>query len=339
MAARRCYFSGNSPPSLTLPTTPRPFPVSPPQLTDWGDYGHLQPLPVSYPGLATAAGLSWNAATQSSAAFGAALGSRKAPGSAAQDWEGAWGEADLASVLNVHLLGDPNGCIGDVLCNLGNTYMHLAASRQQFNSSFLFHLLIFPGPSPTAWKALNSAGLRSAHRHIKEQLRMLDQRESQGQLSSELQLVVDDTRLVADMMVGACLIGQAMVKADGGISSLPTTVRTDIANRLLPLLNRVEEVRIPRGSGVMATALAALTAPTMSSLFSLFKPSFFACLRPACPTFSLPLFPGRRSLRDLVLLAQRSPPCVRPDSCGSVATVPVACRCRSVASTAPSTCY
>ena len=30
-------------------------------VTDWGDNGHLQPLPASYPGLAAAAGSAWNA--------------------------------------------------------------------------------------------------------------------------------------------------------------------------------------------------------------------------------------------------------------------------------------
>jgi len=33
-------------------------------LTDWGDFGHLQPLEVSYPALITAAGLSWNSKTE-----------------------------------------------------------------------------------------------------------------------------------------------------------------------------------------------------------------------------------------------------------------------------------
>ena len=28
-------------------------------MTDWGDYGHTQPLCLSYPGIVTGAGFSW----------------------------------------------------------------------------------------------------------------------------------------------------------------------------------------------------------------------------------------------------------------------------------------
>lgn len=36
------------------------------QLTDWGDFGHLQPLPISYAGITAAAGFSWRAETKAS---------------------------------------------------------------------------------------------------------------------------------------------------------------------------------------------------------------------------------------------------------------------------------
>ena len=66
-------------------------------ITDWGDHGHLQPPPVSYPGLTAGAALSWNV---SSAGMSSAGMSSAEPGAGSQE-DFCWAEK-----LSLHVLGD-----------------------------------------------------------------------------------------------------------------------------------------------------------------------------------------------------------------------------------------
>lgn len=67
--------------------------------TDWGDYGHLQPLPVSYLPYAYGAGVSW------------CIESNR--------------NADIARAVSLHLFGDPSGAAGKFAYDLGNVYTHI----------------------------------------------------------------------------------------------------------------------------------------------------------------------------------------------------------------------
>jgi hypothetical protein len=81
--------------------------------TDWGDNGHWQQLPISYPGLAAGAAQAW------------CLTSNQA--------------LNLAETLNKVVLYDESGILGSLLLEIGNLYK---AWRLHFpNSSPLFWLL------------------------------------------------------------------------------------------------------------------------------------------------------------------------------------------------------
>ncbi len=82
-------------------------------ITDWGDNGHLQPLPVSYAGFAAGAALAWNVA-----------------GNKDRNW---------ARMLDVQVFQDEAGVLGGLALDLGNTY--LKAGHQIANASVLFRLL------------------------------------------------------------------------------------------------------------------------------------------------------------------------------------------------------
>jgi hypothetical protein len=86
--------------------------------TDWGDYGHLQYLPFSFPGLAAGAAFSW--CLQSN---------RKMP---------------LPAVLDAHAFEDSARVMGQAVCDLGNVYKSIA--RLIPNRSALFNILV---PSST----------------------------------------------------------------------------------------------------------------------------------------------------------------------------------------------
>ena len=78
-------------------------------VTDWGDLGHLQYLPVSEPGLAFAAATSWCAEANT--------------------------DIDLAAAVATHAFDDDTGEIGLALRELGDAHRRLAP--QTFNSSTL----------------------------------------------------------------------------------------------------------------------------------------------------------------------------------------------------------
>ncbi len=86
--------------------------------TDWGDYGHLQYLPMSYAGLAAGAAMSW------------CLESNR--------------DLPLGRVLDVHAFEDAAGVMGTAACELGNVYK--AVGKSIPNRSALFSILV---PSST----------------------------------------------------------------------------------------------------------------------------------------------------------------------------------------------
>lgn len=82
-------------------------------ITDWGDNGHWQPLPVSYLGYAYGAAISW--AYQANH------------------------KLNIARVLDQHAFQDASGVMGQLAYDLGNIYQ--APGALQHNSSILFTFL------------------------------------------------------------------------------------------------------------------------------------------------------------------------------------------------------
>jgi hypothetical protein len=85
-------------------------------ITDWGDEGHWQPLPVSYLGFAYGAALAWG--------YEANL------------------ELDIPRALDAHAFRDPGGVMGGLAYDLGNIYQ--APGILTPNSSALFNVLQAP---------------------------------------------------------------------------------------------------------------------------------------------------------------------------------------------------
>ncbi|MCX7005977.1 MAG: family 20 glycosylhydrolase [Kiritimatiellaeota bacterium] len=98
-------------------------------ITDWGDNGHWQPLPVSYAGFATTAAYAWNA----SAAIA----------------------MPLAMLLNRHAFLDSAGVMGQLALDLGD--LHRLTGVEPANASVLFHLLHKNDLAP--WLAKLPAGV------------------------------------------------------------------------------------------------------------------------------------------------------------------------------------
>ncbi|MCX6996124.1 MAG: family 20 glycosylhydrolase [Kiritimatiellaeota bacterium] len=114
-------------------------------VTDWGDHGHWQPLPVSFPGFAAGAALGWCGAANQAAL--------------------------LAAQLDRHVFADDGGVMGRLALDLGN--VHRATGVEPANASVLFHLLHDKDLGP--WLEKMPAGaLEQTARRLDEILAPLD---------------------------------------------------------------------------------------------------------------------------------------------------------------------
>ncbi len=88
-------------------------------VTDWGDNGHLQTLPASYPGFLAGAAFAWNRSV------------------AHQPFD-----LNIAALLDTHVFDANSPVLGRSLLGLSNLYLH-TGSRPR-NGTVLFHLLASP---------------------------------------------------------------------------------------------------------------------------------------------------------------------------------------------------
>ena len=167
-------------------------------VTDWGDNGHLQPLPVSLPGLAAAAAAAWNP-------------------------DGAEGVDHTSAVAD--LVGRRPA---EALVTLGDA--HLAVSTQIPNFASIVLHLIYPqfrvGSGFTG--ALDDEQLDRYEAILDESLAGLPAGET---VTTELELAVDIVRL-------ASADARARVHVDGAIRSVPEADRLRLATMADELVER-----------------------------------------------------------------------------------------------------
>ena len=180
--------------------------------TDWGDFGHLQYLPVSEPGLAAGAAFSWCLAANA-------------------DLDGE----PLAAALDVHGFDDPSAILGRTLLSLGDA--HRSVGVQVPNMSILCLPLYQPGMTlgegPTS--GLTASDFARAEAVITEAADALGPAQVRRDDGA---LIVEELRAGADLVALLCLDGQARMQADGSLSGVPPATRRELAARLEPMLDR-----------------------------------------------------------------------------------------------------
>ena len=227
--------------------------------------GHMQPLCVSYPAIVTAAGFAWSTRIEGHAAV-AAVAAVVAPGPDADaasggvaevgegelgvgvgfgvgqldesGWSNVWGEDELLELLDVHVFKPhAGGSLGRIMCDLGNTYLHAGGSAfANRNGTVFFKILVSgAGERDKAIEGASIAGLRAASKHLKHQLVCLDKIVA-GESDSTVAIIVRYMRLSAEMTLAGCMLGQTLLRYECPLDELPLTTRTDLANRVLPLL-------------------------------------------------------------------------------------------------------
>jgi len=181
-------------------------------VTDWGDYGHLQPLPVSWPGFAAGAAAAWNA-------------------------DAPLGRGELPRVLDARVFHDPAGAAGRAVAELGDTY--LAAGGNNFNGTALFYLLLKPERRMDEYrsKTLTREGLEAALDHLGGvqglAARARVEEPEPGRTAAEI-------AWAADAAAFACRLGLARLDAGRPtpVGDLPGAVRAELAAELAGLVGR-----------------------------------------------------------------------------------------------------
>lgn len=183
-------------------------------ITDWGDRGHLQPMPISYLGFIHGAECAWN---------GAAAEARS--------------DAELAQQLDLFAFKDTSSGLGKLALELGRAADACGVETQ--NMTALFYPIGFPERTLPDERV---PGLSPASYEIgMERVRAL-----QGALnecnssSTEAQLCHAELRWVVDLMETSCALGGARtLSAEGSaLSELKATNKREIAEKLNALAER-----------------------------------------------------------------------------------------------------
>ncbi len=179
-------------------------------ITDWGDFGHLQPLPVSLTGFVAGAGCAWSATEAPQPAL--------VQRSIDSEWQ----------------------CegLGEALDALGRTHEPSGVKLQ--NHTVLFQLFNMPHREidHPVWEKLTEAGLeasRDALGRCADAARALSD-----------PLVRAELLWVADTLTFACDLGVARCKARSATRDLPGPVRQDLARRLGDLDDRYAPLWLAR---------------------------------------------------------------------------------------------
>jgi hypothetical protein len=185
--------------------------------TDWGDNGHLQPLPVSYLGFVAGAAFSWNSTTAEP------------------------GRLDIPALLSLHAFGDRAGVMGRLAYDLGNAYLHTRVPLH--NGTAPFHLLVFADrdrPRPPL-ERLSVERLEETRAYIDEVVAPL----SDARMARpDAETILKEVRWGADMLRLACRLGMARLQIGlhMPISALPARLRAEFGDELRTLIGRHREL-------------------------------------------------------------------------------------------------
>jgi hexosaminidase len=185
--------------------------------TDWGDNGHLQYLPISDPGLAYGAALSW------------CLDANR--------------DLDLAAALSVHCYDDASGVLGETLLALGDTY--LALTPQMGNVSTLVLPLYWPHLVVGRWplKRVTAEEYAAAATQLAEcDAELAEARPSRADGA----LVLDELRNLIALVTILCRDGQARLAVDGTLAAVPAAERAQLADALRPVIAEHERLWLAR---------------------------------------------------------------------------------------------
>jgi hypothetical protein len=195
-------------------------------VTDWGDNGHLQPLPVSYLGLLLGAGFAWN------------VGVARQPM-----------DLDVPALLDAFAFEDAASSLGRVACDLGNAYREAGSLRA--NASALFWILLEPRRQ-FSQPGVTRETLESTLDHVERSSAPLS---SARPATLDGPLVISEMGWVRDMLRFTCRLGLARCEARQSCASGVARTRV-LADELDALIaqHRVQWLQRNRPGGLADSA-------------------------------------------------------------------------------------
>jgi hypothetical protein len=187
-------------------------------ITDWGDRGHWQPLPVSTLGFAYGAAVSW------------AVDANK--------------DLEMAPVLDRFAFGDRAGIMGQLFFDLGNVYRETGVETS--NSSVLWHLLCNPEKSmdDNPFKTLTTDILERTHQRIDDITATLEQAQMD---CSDADLIKTEIHYAAGLLRHACNLGIARLNAENGeLARVPAEKREELTTELRNIIDLHKKVWLAR---------------------------------------------------------------------------------------------
>ena len=187
-------------------------------VTDWGDGGHWQQLPISYLGYAYGAALSW------------AVNPNRV--------------ADLPRLLDRYAFQDRAGVLGQMAYDLGNVYLETGVLTG--NSNVFGQLLANPNLSMEAvpWNALEVAGLERAIGSLDELEVRLEEADS---ALPDAEVVVGEFRNgIALARHASHLCAARLAAGRVEVPQLPAEARAELAAELEPILTEFRRLWLLR---------------------------------------------------------------------------------------------
>ncbi|MDG3582151.1 beta-N-acetylhexosaminidase [Galbibacter pacificus] len=182
--------------------------------TNWGDYGHFQPLSVTYAPLLVGAAYSWNYTDDT-------LG-------------------NLEFQLNHYVFEDATGNTGKAILKLGDAYLKANIPNGNANA---FHLMLrrymwtMKGHYQT--KHLTIQGLEAAEKEINDALDELHQGKP---TAPDADIILKETEQAANLAKHGIHLGIARLKANGyATENIPQNEKDSLINELQPLIDKHQE--------------------------------------------------------------------------------------------------
>ncbi|MEG2070800.1 MAG: family 20 glycosylhydrolase, partial [Bacteroidales bacterium] len=187
--------------------------------TSWGDYGHWQPMSVSYPAIMIGASYAWNCDTTAPDRVG--------------------------FQLNHYIFQDTTGNTGKALMKLGDAYLLAKIPEGVAN---VFHLMLhrykwtMQGNYQT--KEIKMPNLQNTENEIKEALLILDKAKPD---CDDADIVLAEIRQAANLALHSLHLGIARLNTvDMETKSIPVEVKMELAKELLPLIENHKKLWLKR---------------------------------------------------------------------------------------------
>jgi len=150
-------------------------------ITDWGDYGHHQPLPISYLAYAAGAAYSWSFEANR--------------------------DLDIAAAIDAHIFMDENKIMGRLAFDLGNVYL---SSNFHLPNGSPFFWAVFAGPDHAKrFTSVTAEEFTAAQAAIASAMSPL----SKARMSCpDGNLIADEFKFAADLLTHACQRGQFLLE-------------------------------------------------------------------------------------------------------------------------------